>query len=65
MRYEVKTLAMSVLLPTVLLVWAIIAFFQEGGSWKARRQQIKEKNEQPAKQEGMLQDDPETIHLWG
>lgn len=44
MRYEVKGLAMSVLLPTLLLVWAIIAFFQEGGSWKARRDQIKEKN---------------------
>ena len=44
MRYEVKGLAMSVLLPTLLLVWAIIAFFQEGGSWKARRDLIKEKN---------------------
>jgi cytochrome c oxidase subunit IV len=44
MRYEVKGLAMSVLLPTMLLIWAIIAFFQEGGSWKARRDQIKEKN---------------------
>ncbi len=48
MRYEVKGLAMTVLLPTLLLVWAIIAFFQEGNSWKNRREQIKEKNEQPA-----------------
>jgi cytochrome c oxidase subunit IV len=48
MRYEVKGLALSVLLPTVLLIWAIIAFFQEGNSWKNRRQQIKEKNEEPA-----------------
>ncbi len=47
MRYEVKGLALSVLLPTVLLIWAIIAFFQEGNSWKNRRQQIKEKNEEP------------------
>lgn len=45
MRYEVKGLAMTVLLPTLLLVWAIIAFFQEGDSWKGRREQIKEKNE--------------------
>jgi len=40
MRYEVKGLALSVLLPTVLLVWALIAFFQEGTAWKQRRQQI-------------------------
>ena len=48
MKYEVKSLAWSVLLPTLLLVWAIIAFFQEGDSWKNRREQIKEKNEEPA-----------------
>lgn len=48
MKYEVRGLAMSVLLPTALLIWAIIAFFQEGNSWKERREQIKEKNaEQP------------------
>lgn len=45
MRYEMKGLAMTVLLPTMLLIWAIIAFFQEGDSWKGRREQIKEKNE--------------------
>lgn len=45
MRYEMRGLAMTVLLPTLLLVWAIIAFFQEGDSWKGRREQIKEKNE--------------------
>ncbi len=48
MAYEVRGLMLSVLLPTTLLIWAIIAFFQEGGSWGARRQQIKEKNELPA-----------------
>lgn len=48
MKYEVKSLAMTVLLPTALLIWAIIAFFQEGNSWKARRDQIQEKNELPA-----------------
>jgi cytochrome c oxidase subunit IV len=45
MKYEVKGLALSVLLPTTLLIWAIIAFFQEGSSWKNRRELIKEKNE--------------------
>ncbi len=62
MRYEVKGLALSVLLPTVLLIWAVIAFFQEGNSWKSRRQQIREKNTEEVdelrlkKQESMLQD---------
>ena len=32
----------------VASIWAIIAFFQEGDSWKDRREQIKEKNEEPA-----------------
>ena len=38
MAYEVKGLAMSILLPCGLLVWAIIAFFQEGDSWGSRRE---------------------------
>ena len=46
MAYEVRGLVLSVLLPTTLLIWAIIAFFQEGGSWGARRELIKEKNEE-------------------
>jgi cytochrome c oxidase subunit 4 len=46
MRYEVKGLAMSVLLPTLLLVWAIIAFFQEGDSWGDRRALIQQKNQE-------------------
>lgn len=46
MAHEVRGLVLTVLLPVCLLVWAIIAFFQEGGSWGARREQIREKNEQ-------------------
>ena len=58
MRYEVKGLAMSVLLPTLLLVWAIIAFFQEGNSWGERRQQIKDfESESVEGQQGMLIDE--------
>jgi len=41
---EVRSLRLTVLMPTLLLVWAVIAFFQEGGSWKERRQQIKVKD---------------------
>jgi len=46
MRYEVKSLAYTVLLPSVLLIWALIAFFQEGDSWKNRREYVKEKDAQ-------------------
>jgi len=60
LKYEVSGLAWSVLLPTALLIWAVIAFFQEGNSWKNRRDQIKEKNEEPAEKdvelEGSLRD---------
>ena len=45
MGYEVRGMAMSVLLPCGLLIWAIIAFFQEGSSWGHRREVIQKKNE--------------------
>lgn len=51
MAHEVRGLVLSVLLPTTLLIWAIIAFFQEGSQWGASRENIKERNEkvvQPA-----------------
>lgn len=44
MRYEAKGLAASVLMPAMLLVWAIIAFFNEGASYGARRNFVIEKN---------------------
>jgi cytochrome c oxidase subunit IV len=44
MKYEVPGLVKSVLLPTLLLVWAIIAFSYEGNDWQARRDLIKNKN---------------------
>jgi len=61
MGSEAKGLRVSVLLPTLLLVWAIIAFFQEGGSWGERRALIKEKDKvertDAVKQQGMLLDE--------
>ena len=57
MKYEVKTLATTVLLPTALLIWAVIAFFQEGNAWKNRRTQIKEFNERPAVQSSLYAPD--------
>jgi cytochrome c oxidase subunit IV len=44
MAFEVKGLMLSVLLPCLLLVWAIIAFFHEGTKWGESRELIKEKN---------------------
>jgi cytochrome c oxidase subunit IV len=49
MAYEVRGLVLSVLLPTCLLIWAIIAFFQEGNSWGERREQIKNFDEEVVK----------------
>jgi cytochrome c oxidase subunit IV len=58
MKYEVKGLAMSVILPTGLFLWAIFAFLHEGNSWGNRRELIKEKNSIDAnegKQTGSIQ----------
>lgn len=38
MKYERQALMLTVLLPTIFLVWAIIAFMWEGGSWLHLRQ---------------------------
>lgn len=48
MRYEAKGLVASVLMPTGLLVWAIVAFFNEGASYGERRNVIKERNKTEA-----------------
>ena len=50
MKYEVPGLVKSVLLPTLLLVWAIIAFFYEGNTWKnyrAAASEVKERIDPP------------------
>lgn len=49
MRYEVKGLVASVLLPMGLLVWAIVAFFNEGASYGERRNVIDERDKQESK----------------
>ena len=63
MRYEVKGLAVSVLLPTALLIWAIIAFFQEGDSWKQRRDQINDKNKEKVDTQQGMELDEEVYHF--
>lgn len=63
MKYEVPALAKTVLLPTLLLVWGIIAFFQEGSAWRNNRDVVKERNEKVVddslKPQGMLLELPE------
>lgn len=44
MRYEAKGLVASVLLPMGLLVWAIVAFFNEGASYGERRNVVDERD---------------------
>jgi cytochrome c oxidase subunit IV len=44
MGYEVKGLAMSVLLPTLLLIWGMVAFFNEGDAWRKEREKIEYKD---------------------
>ena len=41
MKYETPGLRWSVLAPMGLLVWAIIAFFQEGNAWGKARGDVK------------------------
>lgn len=44
--HEVPGMLKSVLLPVLLLVWAIIAFFWEGNEWNKRRTLIEDKNKE-------------------
>lgn len=42
MKYEAKGLKLSVVLPTCLLIWAVIAFLYEGHAWKGNRERVQE-----------------------
>lgn len=44
--HEVPTMLKSVLLPVLLLIWAIIALFWEGNYWGESRAGIQEKNQE-------------------
>jgi cytochrome c oxidase subunit IV len=58
MKHEVRALGMTVVLPMLLLVWAIIAFMYEGGTWKHNRDTIRQKDraviETSVQPQGML-----------
>ncbi len=62
---EVSSLRTSVLLPMLLLVWAIIAFFQEGNSWNKSRKLIEEKDKvEVSPATGYLDHDEETSTIF-
>lgn len=44
MKYEVRNMMRSVLVPTALLIWAIIAFFAEGTYWRNSRADLEAKD---------------------
>ncbi len=50
MKYEVPGLVKSVILPTLLLVWAVIAFFYEGNGWNKSRNNLLDKYNSPAQE---------------
>lgn len=52
--YEVKSFGMTIVLPTLLLVWAVIAFLYEGGSWGHSRSKVKEELGGKHKQSSMI-----------
>ena len=55
MKYEVSSLPKSVLLPTLLLVWGVIAFLYEGNDWGNRRDLIENKNREKIEDVGYNQ----------
>lgn len=57
--HETRGMAFSVVLPTLLLVWGIIAFLWEGDAWRSNRKKVEDKDQAaPAvlksKQEGFM-----------
>ena len=56
MKYEVPGLAKTVLLPTALLIWAMIAFFWEGAEWQKRRAFVQQKAQEDVKSSEQMQE---------
>ncbi len=63
MKYEVKSLALAVLLPMTLLIWAMIAFFSEGNKWFDYRDSVREKNQLESKQSIQPQGESKTVKV--
>ena len=50
LRQEVTSMSLTILMPMGLLVWAVIAFFQEGNFWGERRERVQEFNQRTERQ---------------
>ena len=48
--HETKGMAASIVLPTLLLIWAIIAFLWEGDAWGGNRDYVRDKNQERTEQ---------------
>ena len=64
LRQEVSSMSLTILMPMGLLIWAIIAFFQEGNFWGERRAIVQDFNQRstraipsvsPGEQQGNLE----------
>ena len=62
LRNEVKSMSLTILMPMALLIWALIAFFQEGNFWGERRALVQDLSQRtsrsipavsPAEQQGL------------
>lgn len=62
MKYEVPGLVKTVLLPTMLLIWAVVAFFWEGSYWNNSRNQLNDSYNLPAGDVG-FQYEADTFHI--
>lgn len=63
MKYEVRGLALAVLLPMTLLIWAMIAFFSEGNKWFNYRDTVREKNKVESTQSIQPQGESKTVKV--
>jgi len=65
LKYEVPGLVRSILLPTLLLVWAVIAFSWEGVSWLRNRQRVEKDKVEEVKDLGYesIYDDSQVFNL--
>lgn len=63
MKYEVKGLALAVLLPMTLLIWAMVAFFNEGNKWFNYRNDVRTRNTVESKQSIQPQGESKNIKV--
>jgi cytochrome c oxidase subunit IV len=61
--HETRGMAMSVVLPTLLLVWGIIAFLWEGDAWRNNRKRVDDKEKLPVNTQPMKEKKTSSLPL--